>query len=423
MKQPDCFINSDRLLADFNELAEIGATHDGGVTRLALSNEDLQARAWFASRIDAAGLHIQDDDVGNLSGVLFCENPRARRLLVGSHLDSVPHGGRFDGAVGVLAALECARTIQEAGIRLPFHLEIIDFTDEEGVWQSLFGSRGLTGNLTQNYAIDRDNDYGPFRAALFRAGIRLNDLHKAKRNPAGIAGYLELHIEQGYRLDAAGINIGVVTGIVGRTTYEVTFYGQASHSGTTEISRRRDALLGAATFITTANNVWRDKYASGVFTCGNITVAPGAFNIVPAEARLTMECRNPDKDALAEMEAEMLRLAREGAEAQGLHVAWKRKAHMPAVAMSDKMIGTIEDVCAEMNISHTRLVSYAGHDAQMMSAITHAGMIFIPSVDGISHNPKEFTRWDNVVEGANVLLRSILRLAAQHGKSRSGAGR
>lgn len=423
MKQPDCSINSDRLLADFNELAEIGATHDGGVTRLALSNEDLQARAWFANRIEAAGLNIQDDDVGNLSGVLMCDNPRARRLLVGSHLDSVPNGGRFDGAVGVLAALECARTIQDAGIKLPFHLEIIDFTDEEGVWQSLFGSRGLTGNLSHNYVSDRDGDYGPFRAALFRAGIRLSDIHKAKRNPASVAGYLELHIEQGYRLDTTGINIGVVTGIVGRTTYEITFYGQASHSGTTETSRRRDALLGAATFITAANKVWRENYASGVLTCGNITVAPGSFNIIPAEARLTMECRSPDKDALAEMEAEMLRLAQNEAETQGLHVTWKRKAHMPAAAMSDKMITIIEDVCAEMNISHKRLVSYAGHDAQMMSTFTHAGMIFIPSVDGISHNPKEFTRWENVVEGANVLLHSILRLAAQNSKSRSGAGK
>lgn len=404
-------INKDRLLADFEALAEIGATVDGGITRLALSNEDLEARAWFADRIDSAGLFVRDDDVGNLSGVLFCEDTKARTLIVGSHLDSVPNGGRFDGAVGVLAALECARVIQENSIRLPLHLEIIDFTDEEGCWQSLFGSRGLTGRLDMTHTADRNIDQAPFRAALFRAGIRPADAHNARRDPSTIAGYLELHIEQGYRLDRLGVDIGVVTGIVGRSTYHVTFHGRASHSGTTEISERRDALLGASSFICKAHQVWLERYPEGVFNCGNAVVSPGAFNVIPDETLLTVEVRHFDADVLSEMETVFLDMAREEAERYNLTLDTHRVSHFPAAPMAARMVEAVTAICQREDIAHTPLVSYAGHDAQMMAGFTDSGMIFIPSVGGISHSPQEFTHWEQVVQGANVLLQTILFLA------------
>jgi len=411
MKSPKLTINAARLEQDFNELAEIGATVDGGVSRLALSNEDLLARAWFADRLDAAGLHMRDDDAGNLSGVLMCGGPKARTLILGSHLDSVPNGGRYDGSIGVLAALECARVIKAAGLKLRVNLEVINFTDEEGCWQSLFGSRGLTGNLHENYTIDKDADYGPFRAALFRAGIRPADVANARRDPKTVAGYLELHIEQGYRLDRDGVEIGVVSGIVGRATHQVIFHGQASHSGTTERERRRDALLGASQFIVLAHELWRDRYPEGVFTCGNLQVGPGAFNIIPNETRLTIECRHPDADTLAQMQDEILDLARQQAAAHGLFFTSRRMAQMPAVNLDDQVIGAIEQACELCQASHTRLISYAGHDAQMMTGFTPSGMIFVPSVGGISHSPREFTHWEHVVKGANVMLQTILLLA------------
>ena len=252
MELVDLKINPARLQQSFDELSAIGATVDGGVSRLALSNEDLEARAWLANQFESFDLMVRDDDAGNLSGVLPSDNPDARTLLIGSHMDSVPNGGRYDSSVGILAGLECLRTIRERGISLPFHLEAIDFTDEEGCWQSLFGSRAVTGHIDKSFASDHSVDYGPFRAALFRAGIRPGDVYKAKRNADDLFGYLELHIEQGYRLDNEGKTIGIVSGIVGRTTYQLTFYGEASHSGTTAMTERHDALLGASDYVCAA---------------------------------------------------------------------------------------------------------------------------------------------------------------------------
>jgi N-carbamoyl-L-amino-acid hydrolase len=407
-------IDSERLHQDFEELAKIGATVDGGIRRLALSNEDLEARAWLADQIMDAGLPVRDDDAGNLSGVLLSNDPDAKTLLIGSHLDSVPNGGKYDSSIGILAALECARTIKGAGIELPFHLEIIDFTDEEGAWQSLFGSRALTGTLNKTYTRDGDEDFGPFRAALFRAGIHPIDISKAIRDPKTVAGYLELHIEQGYRLDRDGLDIGVVTGIVGRSTYQVIFYGEASHSGTTAMNERKDALYGAAAFILEANKLVRKQYVEGVFNCGNLTVAPGAFNIIPSEAYLTMECRHADKTILADMENALVKLANEQARKHGLTVSARRSVHMPAAVMSESTIQATEMACEQLGVTHRRMISFAGHDAQILSNFTRTGMIFIPSVGGISHSPREFTEWGHVIKGANILLHTILILAQQH---------
>jgi len=404
-------INDGRLLDDFNALAEIGATVDGGVSRLALSNEDLQARAWLADRFEAAGIFVRDDDAGNLSGVLPSSKPDARTLMIGSHLDSVPNGGRYDSSVGVLAGLEVLRTISEANISLPFHLEAINFTDEEGCWHSLFGSSALTGSLDNDYLNDREGDHGPFRAALFRAGIRPADVHRARRDPQTLAGYLEVHIEQGRRLDQGGYDIGVVTGIVGRTTHQLTFYGEAAHSGTTMMEDRRDALHGAATFITEAFRLVNTEFTDGVFNCGSMQVEPGAFNVIPATARLTMECRHTDQDRMTAMESALIRLAQEIAVARRLTVNIKRDGYMPAMTLNPATIQAATTACDHLHLNHTQLISYAGHDAQMLGQVTPAGMIFIPSVEGISHSPREFTEWAHVVQGANVLLHTVLELA------------
>ncbi len=405
-------VNADRLREDFEALAKIGATGSGGVNRLALSNEDLEARAWYASQIDEAGLVVRDDDAGNLSGILLSPLDDARTLLVGSHLDTVPNGGKYDGSVGVLAALECLRTIKEAGIALPVHLEAINFTDDEGCWQSLFGSRGLTGKLTPLYPVDRDADNGAFRAALFRAGIRPSDVHKAARDPDSILGYLELHIEQGARLYRSDVPIGIVTGIVGRTTYKLTFHGETGHSGTAGLDERRDALRAAAAFIIEAHHRVSADHPEGIFNCGNILVEPGAFNLIPSVAELTIECRHPREDALQVLEAMLLTLAEDSAHLHHVTVTSQRVIHMPAAAMSEWVMDMIEDAGHRIGVqSMTRMVSYAGHDAQMLSDFTPSGMIFIPSALGVAHNPREFTEWDHVVLGANVLLHTLLNMA------------
>jgi beta-ureidopropionase / N-carbamoyl-L-amino-acid hydrolase len=411
MAIPDLRVNADRLRSNFDDLSEIGATISGGVNRLALSNEDLQARAWFASQIDEAGLLVHDDEAGNLSGILYCSNPTAKRLLIGSHLDSVPNGGKYDGAIGVLSALECLRVVKEAELDLPVHLEAINFTDEEGCWQGLFGSKALTGRLAPFTSSEKESsERAAFRAALYRAGIRPADVHRAKRNPHTIAGYLELHIEQGARLYKSNIEIGVVTGIVGRTTYQITFYGEASHSGTTDPEDRRDALQAASAFITEAHKTLNT--GDGIFNCGNIKVVPGAFNVIPERASLIVECRHPDERKLSQMEGAMIRLAQECALHHRLTVSARHVIHMPAAKMSEWAMESVERACQLLQVpSCTRLVSYAGHDAQMMSNITPSGMVFIPSYKGISHNPKEYSEWEHVVQGANVLLQAVLHMA------------
>lgn len=418
MVVPQLKINSERLKANFETLAEIGATNAGGVSRLALSNQDLEARAWFAEQAERAQLEVGDDEVGNLSAILRCDDPKAPTLLIGSHLDTVPNGGRYDGSVGILAGLECLRVIKEAEIRLPVHLEVIDFTDEEGCWQSLFGSRGVAGKLRPENINDTQQDNAPFRAALYRAGINPKEFHRAKRDPKQLLAYLELHIEQGYHLDEEGIDIGVVTGIVGRSTYVLTFLGEASHSGTTAPNRRRDAFHGAAAFVLRAYQLVREQYLEGIFNCGDASVSPGAFNIIPSEAHLTIEFRHPDQNILTEMEAAGLELADAIARQYGLEVKSKCVQRMPAVKMTESVVRVIEDVCRRQGVSHRRMISYAGHDAQMMSTITPSAMIFIPSVNGISHSPKEYTPWEYIEKGANVLLDSVLDIAL-HGLEKS----
>ncbi len=404
-------VDADRLKSDFDELAQIGATPEGGVTRLALSPEDLRARAWYAERIEAAGLLVKDDDAGNLSAVLPSADLNAQTLLIGSHLDSVPNGGRFDGSVGVLSALECLRLLRERDVRLPVTLEAISFTDDEGCWRSLFGSRALAGMLSEDDIFDLQGDNAPFRAALSRAGIDPRAVYRAERAHNRLAGYVELHIEQGERLERTGVNIGVVTDIVGRTTYEIVFFGQAGHSGTTDMYHRRDALRGAAQFIVRAHEQVRARYGDGVFNCGDIEVKPGKFNVIPSEARLIVECRHAREKLMAEMEMLIVQIARESAASNGLTVESKPVAHMPVAPMSSQVIRAVEQACSLLGLSTMPLISYSGHDAQIISRIAPSAMIFIPSVRGISHRPEEYTHWSDVVNGANVLLQTVLKLA------------
>lgn len=412
----DLRINADRLRADFEELAAIGGTPDGGVTRHALSNEDLEARAWFANKVEDAGLVLRDDAIGNTSGILVMTNSAAApSFLIGSHLDTTQNSGSYDGAVGICAGLECLRTLKEAGVQLAVNLEVINFTDQEGVWHSMLGSRGLTGRLGDLTAHRDAETIGAFRAALFRTGIIVNDIHEmyqAVRPPEQVAGYLELHIEQGGRLHRTGRKIGVVSGIVGRSTHLITYLGEAGHSGTTAFDMRRDALQGAAAFINEAHTTLREMFPGGIFNCGKIEVEPGAFNTIPSKAAMLCEVRHPDESAVAQMEGYLLGLA--GDFAARFRLNWQDKLvqHMPAAEMSWTMMDAIEMACTRLNVPDPMLLtSYAGHDAQIMAEYTPTGMIFIPSVNGISHNPAEFTEWDDVVLGANVLLQTLISVA------------
>lgn len=404
-------INEDRFKRDFDELAEIGSTGDGGVNRPAFGAAHLAARQWFREKIEEAGLTFRVDGAGNHSGVLFSKEDSAQTLLIGSHLDSVVNGGRFDGALGVLSAFEVLQTIKEAGIALPVHLEVIDFSDEEGTLCGLLGSRALVGELTEEEFQSPRGGRQNMLDGISRAGLAESGFFKATRPADSLAGYLELHIEQGNRLVKSGDDVGVVTAIVGICSYQLTFTGQANHAGTTSMEDRKDAGLGASEFVLAARQLVVERYPGCVVNVGNMEFVPGAYNIIPAEVRLALEFRSADPDQYSKLENELLRIANECAKKYGLGLKLDFQGKHPPALMSARTQAALQAGCETLGLSHVRMPSGAGHDAQSLAEVCPAGMIFIPSVGGISHSPKEYSEWQDCLNGANVLLQAVLKFA------------
>ena len=286
-------VDADRLHRRFEALAAIGATGDGGVHRPALGADHLRARRWFLDEAAAAGLPTRVDGAGNHSATLACSPAGVPALLLGSHLDSVRHGGRFDGALGVLAALEVLQVVKESGVRLDTNLEAIDFTDEEGTHLGFLGSLAVTGAISTNELSHPGGDPQTFQAALGDAGLTMRSILDARRDASTIAGYLELHIEQGGRLIASKYDIGVVTSIVGLRRQKVTYLGRADHAGTISMADRRDAGQGAAALVLSSRRLVMTEFPDSVVNTGVITFEPGAMNVIPARARLTLEFRAP----------------------------------------------------------------------------------------------------------------------------------
>jgi len=425
----DLRVNSDRMLAAFNELAHshrLGATGNGGVNRPTFSEAHLAARTWFREQIESAGLGFRTDGAGNHSAVIASEAQESpsesgiasrrlamtkpQTLLLGSHLDSVPDGGRFDGALGVAAALEVLRTIKAAGLKLRLNLEAIDFTDEEGTLVGLLGSAALAGHLRREIIQNPRGGREALLEGMERAGLSDESMLSAARSKDSLAGYLELHIEQGKRLESAGIDIGVVAAIVGIWSYRLSFMGRADHAGTTTMDDRLDASLGASAFTLSAREIVMKDFPDCVLNVGKMEFAPGAFNIVPTRVDVSLEFRSPDEEEFQRLDRTLLERAK--AEAHrfglGLQVEFLGK-HSPTL-MNERVRRTFAAACETLGLTHTSLVSGAGHDGQSLADICPVGMIFVPSVDGASHSPREFTEWEDCVNGANVLLQAVLRL-------------
>lgn len=409
-------INPDRFRSDFEALAAIGSTGDGGVNRPSLSPAHLEARRWFLARAAQAGLETCVDSAGNHSALLRSPVPtrpfpRTPTLLLGSHLDSVPNGGRFDGALGVLAALETLRTVKESGLALPVDLEAIDFTDEEGTLVGLLGSSAIAGTLTPETLAAPRGGRAALEAGLARAGLTEAGLLSAQRNPAALAGYLELHIEQGPRLAQGALAIGVVSSIVGITSYTIIFHGAANHAGTTPMEARLDAGLGASTFLLTAREMVVRDFPDCAVNVGRMEFRPGGFNIIPGAAELALEFRSADPVQLATLEQALLSLADLVARQYGLSFTASPLGACTPAPMGQRAQAAFRAAADSLALTHTTLASGAGHDAQSLAALTEAGMVFIPSQGGISHSPRELSDWQACVNGANVLLRAALHLA------------
>ena len=400
---------------DFEALSKIGATPEGGVSRPTFSDAHFAARKWFLARAQDGGLDTRVDAAGNHSAVLPTRRGRnAKVLLLGSHLDSVPGGGRYDGAMGVVAALHVLLAFKGAGTDLPFALEAIDFTDEEGTLMGLLGSEALAGSLTPESLQSPRGGRDALVAGLERAGLQEERLLDARRDPRSLAGYLELHIEQGPRLEREGVKIGVVTAIVGSRSFRLVLRGAGGHAGGLPMDARRDAAVAAARLILSVREIVMRDFPRAVATVGDVRLEPGAFNVVPGVARLALEFRSQDEGELDAIESALLGRARADAEAHGIGFEVTPVARWQPTRLDSSVGDEIEWAAGDLGLTTKRLSSGAGHDAQTLAALTPTGMIFVPSVGGVSHDPREHTAWGDVVNGANVLLRTVERLARRN---------
>ena len=410
MRSDQLRIDIERLRRDIEGLAAIGRDPTGGISRPAWSEAHEAGRAWLLGRLREAGLDSRVDPAGNIFGRLGDALPA---VVTGSHIDTVPRGGPLDGALGVLAGLECLRTVAASGVKLPRALEVAAFTDEEGRFYGFFGSRAMTGSLDRTLCERLADPSGlALPEAMRRAGFDLARAPEARRAPGEIAAYVELHIEQGPWLEAEDVPIGVVEGIVGIRRFRLTFVGQPDHAGTTPMDRRRDAFLTAAEYATKSRAlVVRGGLGRAVTTIGVVDVRPGVPNIVPERAALLQELRDADPAVLDRLASRTLQAARRVARQRGLALEVEHLMRAEPVRMSPRIQGVIEAAAASLGLPTRRMPSGAGHDAQILATVTDAGMLFVPSQGGRSHRPDEWTDWPAIERGANVLLGTLLRLA------------
>jgi N-carbamoyl-L-amino-acid hydrolase len=402
-------VNSDRMRECFERLRAFGEAPGGGVNRIAFGMAFLSAREWLRDEMNSAGLDTRLDAAGNLLGKLGGGNDV---VMVGSHLDTVPSGGRFDGALGVVAGLECIRVVQEQQGQPRRSIEVVAFNEEEGAYYSLLGSRALTGALDiESMAKADEAQTAHLAKAMNSCGLSIDLLPTAKRRMEDIRAYLELHVEQGPRLDRAGFPIGVVDSIVGLAHYRVAFTGEADHAGTTPMDARKDALLGAAEFVLAATEWVSRSHRKSTFNAGCIEVLPGASNIVPREATLSVEFRSASPKEMEELRKGILDIGEAVARDRGLAFSGIHVSTDPPVSLSADLRGLIEQTATDLGYEYMVLDSGAGHDAQAIALHADAGMIFVPSVGGKSHCPEEATRWEDIEKGANLLLNCLMRIA------------
>jgi N-carbamoyl-L-amino-acid hydrolase len=357
-----------------------------------------------------AGLVARVDAVGNVIGRLGPADGPA--VVSGSHIDTVPFGGWLDGAYGVLSALECARAMKDAGVALKRAFEIVAFVDEEGAYLSLLGSRAFVGALgAPQLEAAKDASGLPLHNAMQQLGMDAARYAEARRAPEDLAGYVEVHIEQGPVLEQKKIQIGIVEGIVGILVAHYHFTGSADHAGTTPMGMRRDALRCAAEFITAAYDTLSErKPGAPRFTFGAIEVLPGASNVVPRSARVTQEIRSLDASMIEDMFGALQRLAQQVSSRNNIELEVNRVSYNAPSRMAPEVMDAIEDSCSAAGASSLRMPSGAGHDAQSLAAHCPTGMIFVPSRQGASHRPDEATDETDLARGAEVLLRTIRKL-------------
>lgn len=409
-------IDAARLRHDLEQVAQYGATGSGGVSRTSFSDADKRVRAWLTDQCDHLGLPTRVDGIGNVFIRVDAPDaaPGTPPVCTGSHLDSVPDGGRFDGALGSLAALEVARRITEEHVPLRRPVEVVVFADEEGDYHHLCGSSALVRDYTvAELGALRGRDGDLLVDALAGMGWDPVAATSTAIEPGSVAAFVELHIEQGAVLESRGVDIGVVTGIVGLGGGELEFTGRQDHAGTTPMTLRRDASRGAGEMLVRLPEVARSVSDTAVITCGILGLEPGGSNVVPRVARLCLDFRDPDSERVFALEEAIVATAREVAARHDLEVRYSRESVIDPAPLDTTMRDLIDTTATGLGLSTLRLPSGAGHDSQNMASLAPTGMIFVPSVGGVSHSPAEYSRWEDVANGANVLLNVVLALVTE----------
>lgn len=403
-------INGERLMQMMTEVGAIGALPHGGVRRLAFSPEDLAARQLVQSWMEAAGMTVTIDAAANMIGRYEGRFPHAPSLATGSHLDTVPKAGIYDGTYGVLAGVEMARTLHDHGMRPDHPIEVIVFADEE---RTMIGSKAMAGKAKLDPSFYEHPHYEPIDIGVNYIGGDWSQLPSAQRDTDGLIAFVELHVEQGPVLEAAGNPMGLVTGIVGQRRYLINIEGKASHAGTTPMAMRQDALVAASQIILAVNGIGHktgDGYGDQVATVGAMKLSPNVANTIPGQVEMTLDMRDLSNQRLDEMVAELEREMAEIATQTNTQIRIKPQLRNEPVPVSSHIYNTIAQVCHQLELPAQSLPSRASHDAQIISNITDMGMIFVPSQGGISHSETEYTPPEHCIQGANILLHTLLKL-------------
>ena len=406
---PRYSINNSRINRTLQELGQLGDSPEG-MDRVAYSSEDIAGRDYTIKLMREAGLETRIDTAGNMIGRRAGSDDSLPAIALGSHTDTVPKGGKYDGALGVMGAIEVIRILEDQGHRTRHPLEVINFTNEEGTrfhrW--LVGSRSMSGLLEQEDLDAVDDDGLPFGPCLADIGGDISRIGEAARSPGELAAYFELHIEQGPYLHRSGTPIGVVTGITGRAVFEVEIEGKANHAGTTPMSTRRDALVSASKLVLAIQKMAADQEICRVSTVGSIKAVPNAVNVIPGSASIGLEFRDTDMEALAAAEQELRRITDRASTDDVVDIGVHRHRFTTSVPITPEMQSLVAEAAENCGFEWESLPSGAGHDAQAVANIAPVAMVFVPSVDGISHSREEYSTPQDCANGAQVLLELLL---------------
>lgn len=406
-------LDVDRMVERIEALAKCSATTSPGVTRLSFTRESESANKLVSQWMRKAGMRVRRDEVGNIIGRYEGKRPDAPALLIGSHLDTVIDAGKYDGILGVISGLEVVQVLYESGVRPDHSIEVIAFCDEEGTrfHTTLLGSRAICGKLREEDLEAKDENGITLASAMKKVGLDPRRIHLATRLPESLLGYLELHIEQGPVLEKMDQACGAVTGIAGQSRFTFRVQGLAGHAGTVPISMRKDALVGTAEMIQVMENVAL-QYPSLVATVGQLSVHPGASNVIPGMVEGTLDIRSIDDGTRLEALDLIMEKCQQIADRRGLTSMFTKIMESPAVASSDRFIQTIESVLQDHGMKPVQLVSGAGHDAMAVASLTDIGMVFVRCKGGLSHHPDEAVTPKDMKAGAAVLLDVTLRFVS-----------